>query len=214
MDTSFWLARWRENRIGFHQQHINPYLQNHLSALRLSHGDVVFVPLCGKSRDMLWLRDQGYSVLGVEVSELAIVAFFDENGLVRTREQQGSFVAWRTPGITLLQGDFFDLTPADLTGVVAVYDRAALVALPANDRQRYATHLLSLLPPEPRLLLITLEYDQREMHGPPFSVPLTEVQALFGARFNIHLLAAQDAEAPSGAAALSMTEKAYLLVPR
>lgn len=216
MDAAFWLARWRENRIGFHQQQINPYLTNHLSALQLAPGDSVFVPLCGKSCDMLWLRDQGYSVLGVEISELAVAAFFAENRLKATRERRGAFIAWCAPGITLLQGDYFDLTPADLGGIAAVYDRAALIALPAGDRPRYSAHLLSLLPATARVLLVTLEYDQREMQGPPFSVPTREVQTLFDTRFDVQLLAREDrAEGPPDrGAGLSMTEKAYLLAPR
>lgn len=212
MDAGFWLTRWRENRIGWHQSTINPFLAAHWPALGVAQSGTVFVPLCGKSRDMLWLRDQGYRVLGVELSELAAHVFFAENHLAVSCVQHGCFTAWHAEGVTLLQGDFFDLQPADLGGVGAVYDRASLIALPAEDRARYVAHLLALLPPVPTLL-VTLECDQHEMFGPPFSVPESEVRALFAGAFDIRLASVEDE--PQGPQGLTwLAQKAYLLRPR
>ncbi len=59
----------------------------------------------------------------------------------------------------------------------ALYDRAALVALPADLRPGYVGHTQSLLKTRAMQLLITLEYDQSAANGPPFSVLPDEVKA-------------------------------------
>lgn len=185
MESAFWLERWQRNEIGFHQESVNTYLQAFWSRLGVLPGSTVFVPLCGKSRDMLWLAAQGYRVLGVEISPIAVEAFFTENGLVPERSVTGAFAQWRRDELTLLCGDFFALTPDLLQGVAAVYDRASLIALPPPLRERYAQHLASLLAPGTKLLLITLEYPQHQMQGPPFCVLEDEVRALYEGAFEV-----------------------------
>src|SRR5574340_1608572 len=147
MKKDFWLERWERKEIGFHQDEINPYLRQYWQELHLARGSEVFVPLCGKSRDMLWLREQGHAVLGVELSPLAAQAFFEENGLSPQRTRGERFDSYEADGIRILCGDFFDLDRDDLAGVKAVYDRASLIALPPEMRERYARHLESILPP-------------------------------------------------------------------
>lgn len=192
MDTAFWHARWETGQIGFHQDEIHVALQDFWPQLHLPGDEQVFVPLCGKSLDMLWLLEQGHHVLGVELSPIAVAAFFQENGLVPESTQADAFTAWRFGEVKLLCGDFFDLRPAHLTQTRAVYDRASLVALPPEMRQRYAAHLAGLLAPATPVLLITLEYPQTEMNGPPFSVTETEVRDLYGAYFTIEKLDEKD----------------------
>lgn len=217
MDRDFWLARWRENRIGFHQETINPHLQAHLSALELKRDDQVFVPLCGKSLDMLWLRGQGYRVLGVEISALAVRAFFDENRLTATVETRADFSVYRAEGIEIYCGDVFHLTRADTARVAGVYDRAAIIAFPDELRRPYARHLSALLAPHTPALMVTLEYDQREMQGPPFSVEEGEVRALFGEAFDIQILGSKDKLDVTGPSRYKeqglsrLTERVYLL---
>lgn len=192
MEASFWHARWQANEIGFHQDEINAHLQRYWPLLDLPAGATVFVPLCGKSRDLLWLASRGQRVLGVEISPIAAAAFFAENDLPVEPIEQDRFVLRRAGEITLLQGDYFDLRPADLREVTAVYDRAALIALPPALRARYATHMASLLPSGVPVLLVTLDYDQREMEGPPFAVDAAEVERLFAADFHVEALDALD----------------------
>lgn len=217
MDPSFWHARWQANEIGFHQQEINPHLQRFWPPLGVT-GGTVFVPLCGKSRDMLWLASQGHRVLGVEISPIAASAFFSENGLDVEPMQEARFVRRQIAELTLLEGDFFDLTPAHLDGVTAVYDRASLIALPPPMRERYAAHMAALLPSGTPLLLVTLDYPQPEMDGPPFAVSAAEVAALFAARFDIDSLGGQDilAENPRFRARglTRLEERVYRLVRR
>jgi len=192
MQLEFWHQRWHENQIGFHQREINAHLQTFWPELRLPGDSSVFVPLCGKSRDMLWLRAQGHSVLGVEISPLAVRDFFAENRLQATRLRQGRFERWESDGLTILCGDFFHLDAAWMAGVNAVYDRASLIALPAAMRQSYAQHFISVVPGDAEVLLVTMEYDQAEMAGPPFAVHEPEIDALFGTDYGINQLYCED----------------------
>lgn len=190
MNREFWLDRWRLNQIGFHQAQFNARLLRHWSSLEVPPGARVFVPLCGKSRDMLWLADQGYPVLGIELATAAIDAFFTEAELSSTQRRHGALTLYESTRIDIYCGDFFELTPLELAGVDAVFDRGALVALPSEMRARYAGHLLSILPARAEILLLTLEYDQARVAGPPFSVSEAEVDALFGSRCSIDVLEA------------------------
>ena len=193
MKADFWHQRWQQNQIGFHQREINTHLQAFWDRLDLPAGCPVFVPLCGKSRDLLWLRSRGHRVLGVELSPIATRAFFDENRLEPvTHTPAGPFERFEMDGITILCGDFFRLTADRLEGVCGVYDRASLVALPPPMRPDYARHLGAILPPDACLLLVTMEYPQQQMQGPPFSVGEAEVRQLFGDRFLIEPLYRQE----------------------
>lgn len=180
MEHDFWHRRWSKNEIAFHQGDINLHLQELWPQLGAAPGAAVFVPLCGKSLDMAWLARQGYRVIGVELSPLAVSDFFAGQGLVPEVEETPPFQRYRAGGVEILVGDFFALKPDHLQGAAAVYDRAALIALPPTMRPRYAAHLATLLAPGARTLLITFEYPQEEMDGPPFSVGEQEVRTLFG----------------------------------
>ena len=192
MKKDFWLERWERKETGFHQDETNPYLRRYWHELHLAKDSEVFVPLCGKSRDMLWLREQEHTVLGVELSHLAVQAFFEESGLHPHQTAGEKFACCEANDIRILCGDFFDLGRDDLAKAVAVYDRASLVALPPEMRERYARHLASILPPTTQILLVTFDYPQAEMSGPPFAVSVDEVQALYREYAAIRLLAQLD----------------------
>jgi thiopurine S-methyltransferase len=180
MDTSFWVERWHKKQIGFHQSEINPYLQAHWARLGVT-GGAVFVPLCGKSRDMQWLQANGHTVIGVEVSQQAVSDFFLEQQIEPRVTQASRFELWEAPGYQLLCGDFFALHAEDLHAVTAVFDRAALIALPIELRQRYVEKLRAVLPEQAATLLIALTYPQQQMNGPPFPVDEAEVRSLYAA---------------------------------
>lgn len=192
MEKEFWLERWERQEIGFHQDEVNSHLREYWHELDPARDGAVFVPLCGKSRDMLWLREQGRTVLGVELSPVAAQAFFDENGFTPNRIPCGKFDRFEADNIRILCGDFFDLGIEDMANVSAVYDRASLVALPPQMRERYARHLASILPPATQILLITFDYPQEEMPGPPFAVSVDEVNALYREHAEVRLLAQLD----------------------
>ncbi len=192
MKKEFWLERWERSEIGFHQNEINPYLLRFWEALSHPSGREVFVPLCGKSLDMVWLRQQGCKVLGVELSALAVQDFFAEQKITPTHSKTSKFEHCEADGIRILCGDFFDLDRSDTAQVGAVYDRASLVALPPEMRERYARHLAEILPKGTKILLITFDYPQEEMAGPPFAVSIKEVEALYSGCAGIRLLAQED----------------------
>lgn len=189
MNPEKWHANWREGRVGFHQERFNSRLVQFWPTLELCSDASVLVPLCGKSLDMLYLHEAGYGVVGVELSEIAAEAFFDENQLTYKRQDTGNLQEFtgtgKAAGLRLLTGDIFDLSTSQIGPVNAFYDRAALIALPNDMRTRYVQKLASLLPPEAIGLLISIIYDPSKMKGPPFSVPDEEVQALFADNFEL-----------------------------
>jgi thiopurine S-methyltransferase len=182
MEVDFWQQRWREGQIGFHLQEVNPLLRMYWPLLRLPQGARVLVPLCGKSRDLAWLAAQGYQVIGVELSSLAVNAFFEEQRLCPVQQAHGQHSGHYVDGIEIWCGDFFDLHPSQVGQVDAIYDRAALIALPEAMRGRYVQQLLALAGAVPQLL-ITLDYPQDKMAGPPFAVSTQEVTRLYGRHY-------------------------------
>jgi thiopurine S-methyltransferase len=191
VEAQFWHSRWQDNLIAFHKTQPNAFLQKHYHDLHVPEGGRVLVPLCGKSVDMVWLRAQGAAVTGVELSAIAVTDFFAEQGIAAHRGEEGAFTVLEGDGIRLLEGDFFALEPRQVAEVSAVYDRAALVALPDEMRRRYVDHLLSLLAPQVPILLLTFEYPAAEMEGPPFCVDEGEVRALFAGRRRVTRLDSQ-----------------------
>lgn len=193
MDKDFWLRRWQKGEIGFHNTEPHAYLQRFFAALQAQPGETVFVPLCGKSPDLVWLRSQGLKVVGVELSRMAVDAFFSENCLPGVWTELREMPCCRAEGYQIFCEDFFKLTAAELAGASVVYDRGSLVALPVEMRARYAAHLAVLLPTGSRVLLVSYEYNQEETCGPPFSVSLQEIQGLFCGDFQVEVLAEEDA---------------------
>ncbi|PKM36900.1 MAG: thiopurine S-methyltransferase [Gammaproteobacteria bacterium HGW-Gammaproteobacteria-10] len=192
MHQEFWLERWQHNQIGFHNESINPHLEQYWPALHIEAGSRVFVPLCGKSNDMLWLLAQNYRVIGVELSPLAVNAFFTENKVPATAGRKDKFEVWENDDLCIYCGDFFHLIEDDLTGVDAVYDRASLVALPPEMRADYAAHMKRFLKTGTKILLVAFDYPQQEMDGPPFSVQCQEVETLYRDWCRIDLLHTED----------------------
>lgn len=210
MEADFWHQMWRSGRVGFHQPDVNAFLIKHWKKLNLSGHEQVFVPLCGKSLDMLWLNQQGHAVLGVELSEQALQAFVTEHDLQVSLVQYPRFRRYEMDGMSLLSGDFFDVSVKECSEVKAVYDRAALVALPPEMRQQYASHLKAVLAPGVPILLIAMDYDQSLQSGPPFAVSALEVKALFEDRFKIEKVESDTFERKG----VQTTENVFVLTPK
>jgi thiopurine S-methyltransferase len=200
MDIDFWLERWKNNETGFHQTTINPYLTYFYGEKgappELREKLKVFVPLCGKSKDMLWLSQAGYKVFAVECSDGAVKAFFEENALNYKHAEKDQHALYMSSdqksAIEIFQGDFFALHKKDLEDVTDVFDRAALVALPPEMRKQYVEKMAEILKPGTRTLLVTLTYDQTQMEGPPFSVSEDNVTELYSDYFKIDKLCFKD----------------------
>lgn len=214
MEPAFWQQRWADNQIGFHQAQVNPYLQTYWPQLQLAPGSRVLVPLCGKSLDLAWLAGQGHRVLGVELSRRAVEDFFREHGLEAEVRQQGAFEVWRSGDVQLWCGDFFALRAEDVADCVGLYDRAAVIALPVQMRARYMQLLSGVLPTSCRGLVVTLDYDQSLLAGPPFSVRDEELRQGF-AGWQVEQLEAVEVieESPKfvQAGASSLLERVYRL---
>jgi thiopurine S-methyltransferase len=184
MEESFWRERWEKREIPFHEGAVNGLLVKHFGELGLGVGARVFVPLCGKTLAMGWLLGQGFRVVGAELHEGAVGELFGELGVVAEVEVVGSLKRYRAEGLEVFVGDFFQVSRDVLGGVDGVFDRAALVAMPAGMRDGYARHLVEISGGA-RQLLITFVYDQSKEDGPPFSVEEGEVRRLYGKEFAV-----------------------------
>ncbi|HJS15561.1 MAG TPA: thiopurine S-methyltransferase [Rheinheimera sp.] len=188
MQSEFWHNCWQQQRIGFHQDEIHPLLPVVFSQLNWEPSKVIFAPLCGKSLDLWWLAEQG-KVIGAELSELACQQFYQEQEQSFSVSAQGDFQRFNHPAVGIWQGDYFALKPEQLGEIGLIYDRAALIALPLQMRIDYVKQLKNLCPAPVSLLLLSLEYPQEEMSGPPFSVTELEVRQLFDFASSIELVA-------------------------
>jgi thiopurine S-methyltransferase len=187
MQHDFWHNKWQINEIGFHLDEANPLFVKHFQALQLAPNSRLFLPLCGKTLDMHWLLAQGYQVAGAELSTIAVEALFSDLNLTPIVTKIGSLVQYNAPNITMFNGDIFELDQALLGKVDAVYDRAALVALPFAMRQRYSAHIAAITQLAPQLL-VCFDYDQSQIDGPPFCVSADEVHTHYQHHYEIRLL--------------------------
>ena len=190
MQHDFWHQKWEKDEIGFHLPEANPLLVRHFSILNLKQGARVFLPLCGKTLDITWLLAQGYRVAGAELSAIAIEDLFHSLSLTPTITKLGSITHYCATNIDMFVGDIFKVTPAMLGKVDAVYDRAALVALPEDMRKQYSKHLMALTNKAPQCL-ICFEYDQTIHTGPPFSICADEVKQHYQSTYDLALLASE-----------------------
>lgn len=214
-DSQSWIRAWKEGRTNFHRSDYHEKLIRYFPGLHPKKGQRVFVPLCGKSKDMIWLRNAGLEVYGVELYEGAVRAFFEENGLpVPQTVQEPDFMLYSSGDIHVRCGDFFQLR--DVETYHFVYDRGALVAMPPALREKYAERIGRSLKKGGKYLLIAYEYDPTQMQGPPHSLTEDEIRRLYGDRFSVRLL---ENERPSGegprlSAVESLRQTVYVLEKR
>jgi len=212
VDAPFWHDRWQRNQIGFHESSVNPLLIAHFDSLSLRPGSRIFVPLCGKTLDIHWLLSHGHHVAGAELSEIAVQQLFADLGLTPDVAALSKVTRYSAAGVDIFHGDIFDLSRGDLRKVDAVYDRAALIALPEPLRARYARHLAQITGRAPQLL-ICVNYEQQLIPGPPFSVDGAEVARLYEGTYDLAPLGRTDI--PGGLKGkCPATEDVWLLRPR
>lgn len=192
LKSEFWHERWKKGQTGFHNAEVNARLIEHWPEIGAPQDAPVFVPLCGKSLDLHWLKERGHPVVGVELSAIAVGEFFADSKISPTRTQSGALERFSADHFDIYCGDLFDLGAEELASARACYDRGSIVALPPELRVRYAEHLTKILPREMTILMLTLEYDQSKMSGPPHSVPPEEIERLFGAAFEVDTLWSSD----------------------
>ena len=187
-----WESRWKEGRIGFHLPEVNSYLLRYSGVLLKQAPQSVFVPLCGKTLDLPWLAARTKKVVGVELIRKAVEDFYQENKITHLIHQAGKLQLYSNSSIDIFRGDFFDLNQEHVAPFKAIYDRASIVAINPPERVKYVNHLMSFLEPGGQILLITLEYDQKQMTGPPFSVTASEIEMLLAPYGILELLETND----------------------
>ncbi len=190
-DHALWKQSWRANQIPFHLAHVHPLLIRFWPDLGLAGDERVFVPLCGKTLDLIWLHDRGHHLVGVELSSVAVRHFFAAAQLQPLCRDLGELTHWTHERLEIYCGDFFALTRDDLRGVSAVFDRAALTALPKNLRSRYVIHLHAILPVACNVLLITVDDLDNGENASDHMASSAEVLALYRGYFAIELLHAE-----------------------
>mgnify|MGYP005987679859 CR=1 FL=1 len=195
MDSNFWHQLWESNDIGFHQRAVNPLLAEYFNTLSLAEGTRLFIPLCGKTLDIAWLLSKGYRVAGAELNKPAVELLFSELGVEPIISKLGALDCYSAENIDIFVGDIFDLSAELLGDVDAIYDRAALVALPEAMREQYRKHLLEITNVAPQLLL-TFEYDQTVLAGPPFSISSDDINQYYADQYTLTLL--KQIEVPGG----------------
>jgi thiopurine S-methyltransferase len=188
MDATFWLRKWEQNNVAFHEREPNPLLVKYFDALSLSKGSRVFLPLCGKTLDIHWLLSNGHHVAGSELSEIAVEQLFSELVIEPKITAIDGIRCYLADNIDVFVGDIFDLSRTVLGRVHAIYDRAALVAFPETMRDRYVSHLIDVSDRPPQLL-ICYDYDQRRLEGPPFSISNTQVNRHYQDCYDVTALA-------------------------
>jgi len=212
MQTNFWQQRWKDNEIRFHEPEANAFLVDHLTGLNLTSGSRVLVPLCGKTLDIHWLLGRGYRVVGAELRKLAIDALFEEMQVTPSITQVGDLLHYQAESIDIFVGDIFDLNAELLGPVQAIYDRGALVALPEDIRQRYVRHLLLIGDAAPQLL-ITYQYNQQRLAGPPFSLAESMLSDYYRASYQLSCVGTREV-VNSFNGAVAAEENAWLLRKR
>lgn len=206
MEASFWHNMWKTNKIGFHLHNTNQFLIDHFDTLNLEKNSRVFIPLCGKTVDIKWLLDNGYKVAGAELSELAIKDLFESLGITPQIKEKANLKHFYAPNIDIYVGDIFNLDKQLLGTIDAVYDRAAIVALPEELRVKYTKHLVDITS-SVKQLLITIEYEEGLIQGPPFSLREEAVKSYYEDIYTFELLEVEyEADFK-----ISATERVWLL---
>ena len=205
---TFWHDRWKNQLTGWHRAEYNDLMVKHWHSLNAPDGSEVLVPLCGKSLDMLWLAEQGYSIVGLEMVEQAIHTFFNENQLSPESTQFGKLIKHSSPPFTIFQGDVFDLEAGTLQAD-AWYDRAAMIAIPPSTREAYVQQIRQQTKLGAVGLLITLTYPPEEKSGPPFSLAHEDVFGLFSQGFEVELLEILDVSDEKDRGLTSVTSSVF-----
>ncbi|WP_020411803.1 thiopurine S-methyltransferase [Microbulbifer variabilis] len=211
MEEKFWLDKWQKNEIGFHEKSGNPMLAQYFTALSLKKGSRIFLPLCGKTGDIAWLRAQGCAIAGAELSEVAVQQLFEELELTPKIEKENNLKCYSAEKIKIFVGDIFSLTGDALGSVEAIYDRAALVALPEEMRKRYTQHLMTITGVASQLL-ISFEYEQSQLAGPPFAIGSRQIFGYYDANYHLEMLGHR--QVPGGLKGLVPAEEVAWLLTR
>lgn len=185
MEISYWQSRWRKGKTGWHMDTVYPPLPTFWDDVNIESGSRILVPLCGKSLDLGWFVDHGHTVTGIDVSAKAIHHIMQQHPESFTKDSSHGFTVYRSESLVLWQGDYSKLPTDEIPTQDLIYDKASIIALPPEKRLDHANKHIELCSTHTQILLQTFEYEQSEMHGPPFAVHEEELKKLFGNRFKL-----------------------------
>jgi thiopurine S-methyltransferase len=183
-----WAGYWAEGRTGFHRSAVHEVLERHWERLAPTADRRVLVPLCGKTLDLPWLASRCAEVVGSEWVEQAVQTFFAEQGLSPDKVALAEHQRYSSANLSLVQGDFMTLQASEIGRFEACWDRAAMVALPQQVRDRYVPSLVSLMQPGGRILLVTYDTEKPIEEGPPYCVRPGEAARRYAAFGQVTLL--------------------------
>ena len=186
MDADYWHEVWKKNEIFFHMEKMNPILLKFAPTL-VDKNTQVFVPLCGKSLDLVWLMKHTKHVYAIELSETAIKQFFLEQKIDYKVRDVHDFQIFESQNLSIYCGDLFKLNLKDIE-IHFIYYRAALVALPYHMRMDYYNKIKNEIKNSFSWLLSVFDYPENIMQGPPFSVTYDEIHANLNNHYHIKLL--------------------------
>ena len=214
MSNKIWKDKWKRNDIAFHQSTSNHLLKKYISQLNISAGADILVPLCGKSLDMNILANLGYNVIGIELSNIAIKAYFEALNVKPTREKYKRFITWKYKNTEIWCGDIFDLTKKEIGHIGVLYDNTSLTAFSPDIRPQYVQHFHDMLSEKNQILLITTETPDETQINSAMTID-DEIQSLYERQYHITLLHGErvithDPEQPDEAKR-PMEEKVYIL---
>jgi thiopurine S-methyltransferase len=188
MELSYWQSRWQKGNTGWHMDTVYPPLPHLWNQIGMNSDTRVLVPLCGKSLDLLWLTDHCDTVTGVDISPKALQHVMQKHSESFIKDTSHGFTIYRSDSLVLWEGDFAKLPSDQIPPQNLIYDKASIIALPPEKRQRHAEKMIELSSFNTQILIQIFEYDQNEMNGPPFSVEEQELKRLFGNQFKLKCL--------------------------
>lgn len=171
---------------------VDPILMKNIKELTAGRSNLrMFVPMCGKTHDMLWLADKGHAITGAEINARYIKAFFRDAELEYTlRSEQitpkKKVNVYKAKGkdITLYQCDIFDYSVGVSGQFDAIWDQSALPVINEMGAKRlkeYTSLMQSLLKPDGRHMVEVCK------HGANF-VDSKMLKSLFGDKSDIRYL--------------------------
>lgn len=210
-NNQYWLDRWQNNDVDFCQESPNEFLVKHFSRLNINSSSVCLVPMCGCSIDMLYFLSKGVKVVGIELSEKAVLSFFSQNNIKYEIIEESDYKCYKGNDIEIYVTDIFNLPKIakNLPDFDIWYDRGAYIALPEDIRARYAKMMLQVCSDNTQILLLVMEHDKKSQ-TPPYSVTQAELIKNFSPNIEFELIDSKQREnIPDYRKDEGMTEQYY-----
>lgn len=196
-----WEKDWTTDNPEFHFKEVNSMLIKQHNEFTAGRNNLrILVPLCGKSLDMVWLADQGHTVVGVELIRKGIEAFLRDNKLTHREEPitlgpeiQGTIFKVNEKDISLFECSIFDFS-FEVAGrqFDCIWDRGSMTAINMMKEERltqYRDIMLACLKPDGRYFLEFFAPESPEGMPSTFKfISKKSVTKLFGEKCTIRFV--------------------------